>query len=164
MQDDRLYVTFAPMVAGICWRILGHQADAEDAVQETFLKACQWAERETIRNWPGLLRRLATTSALARLRGRRRSVNAEETELLSREQSPGEILERKELQTRLREAIAKLPPREAEVFCLRYLESLSHEEIVQTLDIPYTAVTSAIYRARKRLEAEVADLRIEDRQ
>ena len=163
MPDDRVYVTFAPMVAGICWRILGHQADAEDAVQETFLKALELAEREPVRNWPGLLRRLATTSALARLRGRRHSVNAEETELRSREQTPEESLERKELHARLRDAIAKLPPRDAEVFCLRYLESLSHEDIVQTLDIPYASVTSAIYRARKRLEAEFADLKIEDR-
>jgi RNA polymerase sigma-70 factor (ECF subfamily) len=163
MQDDGIYVTFAPMVAGICWRILGHRADAEEAVQETFLKALELSEREPVRNWPGLLRRLATTSALARLRGRRNSVNAEETELLSREQSPQERLERKELQTRLRDAMAKLPPRDAEVFCLRYLESLSHEEIVHALEIPYASVTSAIYRARTRLEAEFADLRIEDR-
>jgi DNA-directed RNA polymerase specialized sigma24 family protein len=40
---------------------------------------------------------------------------------------------------------------------------LSHDEIGQSLGIPYDAVTSAIYRARKRLEAEFADLRIENR-
>jgi RNA polymerase sigma factor (sigma-70 family) len=64
----------------------------------------------------------------------------------------------------LRAAVAKLPPRDAEAFCLRYLENLSHEEIVQALEVPYASVTSALYRARKRLEAEFADLRIEDRQ
>lgn len=162
MPDDSLYVTFAPMVAGICWRILGHRADAEDAVQETFLKACEVSGREPVRNWPGLLRRLATTTALGRLRSRRKG-NPDVEELLSREHSPPEALEQKELQARLREAIAKLPPRDAEVFCLRYLENLSHEDIVQALELPYASVTSAIYRARKRLEAEFADLKIEDR-
>jgi RNA polymerase sigma-70 factor, ECF subfamily len=161
MQDDAMYVTHAPMVAGICWRILGHQADAEDAVQETFLQACRLARKEPIRNWPGLLRRLATTCALARLRNRRPAVSHVE-ELVSREESPVETLERQELGAQLRTAIANLPPRDAEVFCLRYLENLSHEEIVQTLNLPYAAVTSAIYRARKRLEAEFADARIDE--
>lgn len=163
MHDEGIYATFAPMVAGICWRILGHRADAEDAMQETFLKALGLSERETIRHWPGLFRRLATTSALAKLRTRGRLVNLEGSELISREQTPVESLERKELHARLREAIAKLPPRDAEVFCLRYLENLSHDDIALSLEIPYASVTSAIYRARKRLEAEFADLRIEDR-
>lgn len=163
MPDDTVYVTFAPLVAGICWRILGHRADAEDAIQETFLKAFELEEREPVRHWPGLLRRLATTSALARLRSRR-SGDSDVEDLISREQTPVDALEHKELKSRLREAIAKLPPRDAEVFCLRYLENLNHDEIVQALDIPYDAVTSAIYRARKRLEAEFADLKIEDRQ
>jgi RNA polymerase sigma-70 factor (ECF subfamily) len=163
MPDEQVYVAFAPMVAGICWRILGHRADAEDAVQETFLKACELSEKEPVRHWPGLLRRLATTTALARLR-RRGFVSFEGEELQSREPSPLEVLEQKELKARLRAAVAKLPPRDAEAFCLRYLENLSHEEIVQALEVPYASVTSALYRARKRLEAEFADLRIEDRQ
>jgi RNA polymerase sigma-70 factor (ECF subfamily) len=161
MQDDSLYATHGPMVAGICWRILGHRADAEDAMQDTFLQACQLAARESIHNWPGLLRRLATTCALARLR-KRRSTSPFVEELVSREESPIESLQRKELHARLRTAIANLPPREAEVFCLRYLENLSHEEIVLTLHLPYAAVTSAIYRARKRLETVFADVRIEE--
>lgn len=162
MQDDAAYVNHGPMVAGICWRILGHRADAEDAMQETFLKACELSAKEPVRNWGGLLRRLATTSALARLRQRRAAVASNVGEFISRERSPAEALEREELQAQLRTAIAKLPPRDAEVFCLRYLENLSHEEIVETLNLPYAAVTSAIYRARKRLEAEFADLRTEE--
>ncbi len=162
MHDEGIYATFAPLVAGICWRILGHRADAEDAVQETFLKAYELSEKEPIRHWPGLLRRIATTLALAKLRGRR-IVQSDVEELPSQEDSPEKSLERKELEIRLREAIAKLPPRDAEVFCLRYLENLSHEDIAIVLEIPYASVTSAIYRAKKRLEAEFADLRIEDR-
>jgi RNA polymerase sigma-70 factor, ECF subfamily len=162
MQDDTMYDTYGPMVAGICWRILGHRADAEDAVQETFLQACQLAGKEPIHNWPGLLRRLATTCSLARLRKRRRPATSIVDDLLSPEASPVEALERRELYDRVRSAIANLPPRDAEVFCLRYLESLSHEEIVEALKLPYAAVTSAIYRAKKRLEAAFADLRIEE--
>jgi RNA polymerase sigma-70 factor (ECF subfamily) len=164
MADETLYATFAPLVAGICWRILGHRADAEEAMQDAFLQAFELSRKEPVRNWPGLLRRLATTSALAKLRGRRHFATSDESELISRDQSPLEQMERQELREKLRNAVAKLPPRDAEVFCLRYLESLNHEEIVQALDIPYASVTSALYRARKRLEAEFADLKVEDRQ
>ena len=164
MQDDSIYVTFRPLVVGICWRILGHRADAEDAMQETFLQAYELSAKEPIHNWPGLLRRLATTCALARLRKRRPAIDPNVDQLLSQEATPAEQLERAELYARLRAAIANLPPRDAEVFCLRYLENLSHEEIVEALNLPYAAVTSAIYRAKKRLESEFADARTpEDR-
>ncbi|MCA9071909.1 MAG: sigma-70 family RNA polymerase sigma factor, partial [Planctomycetaceae bacterium] len=147
-----------PMVAGICWRILGHQADAEDAVQEAFLQAVQLAQKQSIQNWGGLLRRLATTCALAKLRQRRCGESSSLAGLISQENPPGEILERKELLEQLRDAIAKLPTREAEVFCLRYLEDLELEEITQTLNVPYAAVTSAIYRAKKRLALEFTEV------
>ncbi len=161
MHDETIYVQYGRVVAGICWRILGHQADAEDAVQETFLQALQLAKREPIRNWPGLLRRLATTCALARLRKRRPS-SGDVADCQSRDASPVEAAERRELEDRLRTAIANLPPREAEVFCLRYFENLTHDEIRRTLNVPYASVTTAIYRARRRLEAEFADILSED--
>lgn len=150
------------MVTAICWRILGREADAEDAMQDTFLKAYELSAKEPVRNWGGLLRRLATTTALARLRLRGRAMHSNVSDLPSREHSPADDLERQELEDRLRLGIANLPPRDAEVFCLRYLESLSHQEIAESLDLAYPAVTSAIYRARRRLEAEFADIRTDE--
>lgn len=162
MHDESIYATHGPLVAGICWRILGHHADAEEAVQEAFLQAFQFGQRQTIRNWGGLLRRLATTCALAKLRQRRNGESANVTELVSQEETPGKSLERQELQVQLRNALAKLPSREAEVFCLRYLENLELEEITQTLNVPYAAVTSAVYRAKKRLALVFTDAPLDE--
>ena len=62
---------YGPMVVRISWRILGHAADVEDNVQDVFLEAFCLQKREEVRHWGGLLRRLATVGALARLRRRR---------------------------------------------------------------------------------------------
>ena len=58
-----------------------------------------------------------------------------------------------ELRERLRLAIAELPAREAEVFCLRYFEELSYDKIAETLGIRRGAVAAALHKARSKLEA-----------
>lgn len=65
---DALVEEHGPLVVGISWRILGNAADVEDNVQEVFLAAWRFQESQKVEHWRGLLRRLATTSALARLR------------------------------------------------------------------------------------------------
>jgi RNA polymerase sigma-70 factor (ECF subfamily) len=57
-----------------------------------------------------------------------------------------------ELADRLREAIAELPEREAEVFSLRYFDDLSYQEIADSLDITTGAAAQALHKARGRLE------------
>src|SRR6478736_6162024 len=51
-------------------RLLTQEADAADCFQRTFLAAVELAQRETVRHWPALLRRLATARALEQLRER----------------------------------------------------------------------------------------------
>ena len=57
------------------YRLVGNHADAWDCIQETFLEAVKIERRDVVRNWPALLRRLATARALdlLRLRSRQRS-------------------------------------------------------------------------------------------
>lgn len=54
------------------YRLVGNHADAWDCIQETFLEAVKVERREPVRNWPALLRRLATARALDLLRVRYR--------------------------------------------------------------------------------------------
>src|SRR5207247_6557 len=59
----------------------------------------------------------------------------------------------------LREAVAGLPEREAAVFCLRYFEELSYQQIADTLDINAGAVAAALHKARAKLEAQLMPVR-----
>jgi RNA polymerase sigma-70 factor (ECF subfamily) len=139
------------------WRLLGHAADTEDAVQEALLEAFRLHERQPIRNWGGLLRQLATRRAIDRLR-RRRAVLALQPEALTFEsaspesEQPESVAAQRELADRVRLAIARLPDREASVFSLCYLGEMGNSEIAETLGISTDAVGVALHKARNRLK------------
>jgi RNA polymerase sigma-70 factor (ECF subfamily) len=143
-----------PRVFAAAWRILGHAADAEDVVQEVFLEAHRVALRAPVRCWPALLRRLAVCRGLDRLRQRKvhASPGLNGANLISPDPGPEEALLEKELAGRLRVALGQLTPRESSVFCLRYFEDLSYQQIAETLDLRPGAVGVALHKARSRLE------------
>jgi RNA polymerase sigma-70 factor (ECF subfamily) len=58
-----------------------------------------------------------------------------------------------ELAERLPEAISRLPDREGEVFCLRYFEDFSNQQIAEALDMQPGAVAVALHKARAKLES-----------
>jgi RNA polymerase sigma-70 factor (ECF subfamily) len=70
-------------------------------------------------------------------------------------ETPDSLAMERELRDRLRLAIAELPPREAEVFCLRYFEELPYDKIAETLGIRRGAVAAALHKARVKLEASL---------
>jgi RNA polymerase sigma-70 factor, ECF subfamily len=142
----------APMVISISWRILGNAADVEDNVQDVFLEACRIHERTTVRHWRGLLRRLATLSALAKRRQRRHHAPVADCVPLDWKcPSPEEAAIRHEQEASLRDAVATLPEREGAVFVLRYFENLDLPEIARCLRISYSAAGTALSRARAKL-------------
>jgi len=150
---DRIVREHGPVVFATAWRILGHAADTEDVVQEVFLQAHQMAQVEVVRCWEALLRRLAACRALDRLRQRRATVSIDSLALTTTSDDPEAIAMERELAGRLRQAVALLPRREATVFCLRYFDDLSYEEIAETLQISLGAVGTALHKARTRLES-----------
>jgi RNA polymerase sigma-70 factor (ECF subfamily) len=147
-----------PSVFGIAWRILGHAADAEDVVQEVFLEAHRLRQTRAVRNWPGFLRRLATCRALDRLRQRKPVVSLDHLSLEAPSHGPEAVAVAKELAQRLRAAVARLPEREGAVFCLRYYEDLSYQQIADTLNVSPGAVAVALHKARARLEEMLAEV------
>jgi RNA polymerase sigma-70 factor (ECF subfamily) len=149
---DRIVREHGTVVFATAWRILGHAADAEDVVQEVFLQAHQMQQGEAIRCWEALLRRLAACRALDRLRQRRATVPLDSLSIATSADNPEAIAVERELSGRLRQAIARLPRREATVFCLRYFDDLSYEQIAETLQIRVGAVATALHKARTRLE------------
>ncbi len=138
------------------YRLLANHADASDCFQKVFLDAVQVARREPVRQWPALLRRLATARALDLLRDRYRQRSRSEpmtaaTEATTNTPLPQQQAEAAELSEHLRLALTRLPARQAEAFCLRWIEGMSYEEISERLEVRPNHVGVLLNRARKRL-------------
>ena len=137
-------------------RFIEDDTDAADCFQETFVAAFEFSRKHQIRNWPGLLKRLATTNALYRLRKRmRRTITprsvCDAPEIVDNASQPPEVAEGHELFERLREALAALPAEQAEACCLRFLEGLSYVEIAAGLGVTVNHVGVLLNRAKASL-------------
>ena len=64
----------------------------------------------------------------------------------------------RELKTRLREAMSRLSPRQAEIFTLRYLEGMGNLEIAKMIGASQTSIAVLLHRARHRLQKELGSL------
>jgi RNA polymerase sigma-70 factor, ECF subfamily len=147
----------------LAMRLSSSPSDAEEVLQDTFLKA--WRKIDTFRgeaHFGTWLYRIATNTALMRQRAASRrpaeSLEAflpqfEESGLLAdldyqRSARADEMLERAELTQRAREAIDLLEQNYRAVFVLRDLEEMSTEEAAQVLEITPEAVRQRLHRAR----------------
>jgi RNA polymerase sigma-70 factor (ECF subfamily) len=149
-----------PAVWRTAYRLLNHHADADECFQEAFLAAVEVSRRQPVRSWRALLQRLATTRAMDRLRQRcrRRSheQSADWSTVAGSDLSPAQSSENAELAGRLRDALAHLPPRQAEVFSLFALDDWTYREIAQQLSLSVDAVGVLLHRARQRLRQRLA--------
>jgi RNA polymerase sigma-70 factor (ECF subfamily) len=151
-----------PIVWQSVYRFLNNEADAADCFQRTFISALEMERTEEIRNWPGLLTRLAIARALEHRRQRqresRRLTTLPEDSVIDRKgMRPGQAAEAAELAENLRDALAELDVRQAEVFCLACLNGLSYQRIAEQLGITVNHVGVLLNRAktglRERLRA-----------
>lgn len=143
------------------WRMLGNHADALDCYQTVFLEALRVVERDTVHDWPALLKRLATARALDLLRARYRQAGRHEplaspTAVVSRRAEPEHDAEASELLERLRVELAELPNQQAEVFSLVVLEGMTYRQVGDRLKLSTSAVGMVLNRARKRLRERLA--------
>ena len=149
-----------PAVWRTVCRLLGRSADAEDCFQETFLAALRLEARQPLRHSRAALLRLATARAVDRLRRRYREsshVGPTDWEVVSSPApSPPEYAAAAELSARLRDALADLPGRQADVFCLYSLEGWAYAEIAEELGLSVDAVGVMLHRARARLRVALA--------
>lgn len=153
-----------PLVVRISWRILGHASDVEDNAQEVFLEAYRLHAKQPVRHWRGLLRRLATLGALAKLRRRRHELALDAVTPLDHRETPEQNAICQELEARLRAAVADLPEREGASFSLRYYEGLELPEVADSLGISYSAAATALCRARAKLQTLFAEAAVENEQ
>lgn len=147
-------------LASLAYRLLGSAADAEDTVQDAFLR-WQAADREHIEVPEAWLTKVTANLALDRLRSaqarRERAVGDWLPEpLLDGDPmlGPAETFEQRESVTLAVLALMeRLPPVERAVYVLREAFSHSHAEIAEILDISESASQQHAHRARRHIEA-----------
>lgn len=136
------------------YRLLRNQADADECFQETFLAALGVSNRQSVRNWPALLQRLATSRAIDRLRKRlrRREEVIDSDTAKAGGIDPSEHAELVELSAALQSAVTQLPARQAEVFWLSEMADWNHQQIAEQLGISAGSVAVILHRARQKLQ------------
>jgi RNA polymerase sigma-70 factor, ECF subfamily len=166
----RLVDRFSGPIYRLAIKMLGNPSDAEDVLQNTFLKAFQhlaeFEGRSTLSTW---LYRIASNEALMLIRKRGREINLDDvtpdedrdTEIEPVQLSdwcclPEEELLSSESRQALDRAVQRLPETLRIVFVLRDIERLSIQETSQALDLSETAVKTRLLRARLRLREELS--------
>lgn len=138
------------------YRVLNHRDDALDCCQEALLDAYKYALNHEVDDWGALLTSLATRRAIDRLRKRVRarqilvSLN-DAPEPATDADCPVQRAQASELMDRLRNVLAELPDKQAEVFWLGCVEGLSHEQIGLQLTISPNESRVLLHRARLQL-------------
>jgi RNA polymerase sigma-70 factor (ECF subfamily) len=153
----------------VAFRITENEADAEDVVQETFLRGYRslgdFDARANYRTW---IYRIAMNCALDILSKRKSKTVvpiAEEydgeqatVQLADRGAGPDRLLLNQELEARRHAAMEKLTPTERVAFVLRHMEDRSTEEIATALGIAPNSAKQAVFRAVQKLRHSLAPL------
>lgn len=142
------------------YRVTGRVADAEDVLQTVFLRLLR-RERgaEAVENIEAYLHRSAVNAALDLLRSRQnaRSVPMDApaaAELADPAPSPDRSHESGEIRAWLRDALARMNPKAAEMFALRYLEGWDNVEIARRLKTSQATVAVTLHRIRARMKKD----------
>jgi len=149
-----LVESYSPKLFRLAYRITGDEQSAEDAVQETFLKAYRALGRFDARAQFGTwLHRIAVNSSLelVRKQQRHRSHGEDQEPLPSPEPGPDRLALSLEVERAVRSALGDLSPMERTAFVLRHFEGRSIAEICDQLGLGASAGKQAVFRAVKKL-------------
>jgi len=138
----------------LCMALLGSQADADEAVQETLLRAHRgmagFRGEGTVKAWLcGIARHVCAHTLETRRRGR------ELLEVVPTDADTRDDFAARQRARAVREALAKLKPSERDVLVLRYVAGLSHREIGTACAVDEATARKRISRALSRLRSIV---------
>lgn len=154
----------------LAYRMMGNEQDAEDVVQETFLKAYRslknFEERSTFSTW---LYRITSNCAFDLIRKRQRHEQKrepqplEESEVVAQlpagDPGPDRLALSAELSRQMTAALHGLSPMERAAFVLRHHQGHSIEEIGRQLGLEPSATKNSIFRAVQKLRRELEPMR-----
>jgi RNA polymerase sigma-70 factor, ECF subfamily len=147
---ERLYALHGDRMKSIAANLLGKTADAEDAVQEAFLKAYRAAPGfragASVSTW---LYRILVNACYDQLRGRARRAEGPLPD------STGDAPARERdhpLRLAIESALSGLPERERAAFLLCEVEGFSHREAAEILEVPESTSRTLLFRAKRQLQ------------
>jgi RNA polymerase sigma-70 factor (ECF subfamily) len=149
----------------LAYRMTGKPEDAEDVVQETFVRAYRQLGRfEARSNFGTWLYRIGFNCAIDYMRARPKREAAEAHEVLDQRPqeantpSMDDLVYAGEIGTRVQEALNGLSPQERAAFLMRHYQGCSIEEICGALDLKTNAAKHSIFRAVKKMRVALKPL------
>ena len=156
--DTAAFTTLVDRHAAACTRfatrMLGNREDAEDATQETFLRAyrslARYEERQAFRTWLfQILINRCRTAAVRRQR-RHRMFLVDDSAIAAASVRPA--VDAGDLRAELKRAIDALDPDQREAFLLKHVEQLSYDEMAAATGIGVSALKMRVKRACDRMQ------------
>jgi len=142
------------LVYTAAFRILANHDDAQDAAQETFVRAYHSLDRfDHKRPFGPWIRRIAMNLSLNMLRQRRPEMQLEEERAAPQSQAldPETLAIRSEQRDFVKELLMRLPEHYRVAIVLRHYNEMSYAEMAEVLDEPMSTVKSNLFRARRKL-------------
>ncbi len=143
-----------------CRRLLVSHEDADDALQNTLVKAwthlCQFRAESGLYTW---LFRIATNESIALINARKRHLSGPgmsdyESQLANQLESD-EWFDGDEAERKLQQAILSLPEKQRIVFNLKYYEEMKYEEMAEVLDTSEGALKASYHHAVRKIRKYV---------
>jgi RNA polymerase sigma-70 factor, ECF subfamily len=154
---ERLYEAHSSRLKSVAFHILGHRQDAEDAVQETFVKLYRAIDgfqgQSGIGTW---LCRILINVCYDVGRKRKREADPEEHAL---EKRPAGPTREPALKVALETAVGRLDPKHRMVFLLFEVEGLRHQDIAAILEVPEGTSKAWLFEAKKELKRMLTERR-----
>ena len=168
-----LVETHSRSVFRLAFRMTGNEQDAEDVVQEAFLRAYrQLGTFESRANFGTWLYRIVSNCSVDLMRSRQArhdqvrgdSIDQEGAVELPAADVPGpeRMAQSAEIDRRVQDALRELSPLERAAFTLRHYEGRSIDEISATLGLGTSAAKHSVFRAVKKLRVTLAPLRSQE--
>ncbi|ODS51893.1 MAG: hypothetical protein ABS36_19165 [Acidobacteria bacterium SCN 69-37] len=144
----------------LAYRITGRAEDAEDVVQETFIKAFRQLDRFEARSSVGTwLHRIGANCAIDLVRRRRPFEVMEAPDRLDQRAAGGAwpsqtaVVASAQIQQRIDDTMAELSARERAAFVMRHFHDCSINDIATALDMNTSAAKHAVFRAVRKMRA-----------